>query len=436
MHRRALAPLGALVLVAGFAPGTAVAAESSESARAVDPLLLGLSIHVEGFRQESRDEAQFDRHVDAIMDFAQIANEAGAIATFEFSEVFMDGVIAWDSTVIEDLKALGQGTAVHADVGGQGDPTQAEMVEDLVRQRDKAKDLGVDVRHVSGTCSRGPWVEAVLEAGYQSNNGPVEYCALSLDESVLPEDWDLSGCTTPSVCHGALKVEDTLKVHPYLIDSSSDFIIPKDSGLVFMIGDSGSTAVCKAEEASDRCAGVGDDADLPFIKDVLDSYLELREPGKVAALSLSWSIGTIPDSGFVRDYFEVYRSSVEAGEAIWMSNGDIGQAVLDSYEEETSAPSAPREAKAGTVTDSKASVKWKKPSSTGSSGITSYQTRIKIKGKSWSDWESQEPDASGGWYTHKWTGLKSGKDYVVRIRAVNADGLKGDYAKVTFTTDG
>jgi len=295
--------------------------------RSDNPLLLGMSIHVEGYRDEATDEAQFIRHVNGITSFAEIAADHGAILTFEFSEVFLDAVAEWDSNVIDDLKAMGHGTGVHADVGGQGDPTLAELVEDLERQRNKAKALGVDVRHVSGVCSRGPWVEAVIEAGYQSNNGPVEFCALSLDPDVVPSDWDLSGCTNPSVCHGQLKVDQDLLVHPYFIDSSSDFIIPKESGLVFIIGDSGSTAPCKAEPEGARC--VGNSADIPYIEATLDEYLDARDPDRIAVLSVTWSIGTIPDEAFVDQVFSVYDEAVARGEAQWMSNGDIGQAVID-----------------------------------------------------------------------------------------------------------
>lgn len=291
-------------------------------------LLLGLSIHVEGFQGEARDQDLFDRHVDAILSFAEVANRHGAIVTFEFSEVFMDAVTNFRSSVIDDLKSLGQATAVHADVGGQGDPSLQEMVRDLTRQRRKADGLGVDTRHVSGVCSRGPWVEAVIEAGYISNNGPVKYCALSLDESVRPADWDLSRCTTPSVCHDQLKVDNDLIVHPYFIDSSTDFIVPKESGLVFMIGDSGSTAICKAENGEGKC--VGDDDDIPFVQATLDHYLQSRDPAKIAVLSMSWSIGGVPTPEFVESYFSVYDDEVASGRAVWMSNGDIGQLILDS----------------------------------------------------------------------------------------------------------
>ena len=315
--------------LAQSAPITEVAPHSSP--RGDNPLLLGMSIHVEGFQQEARDEDQFDRHVEAITSFAEIAADHGAILTMEFSAVFLDAVVKWNSNVIDDLKSMGHGTAVHADVGGQGEPTLDEMVEDLERQRAKAEPLGVDLRHVSGVCSKGPWVEAVIAAGYQSNNGPVEYCALSLDPSVVPSDWDLSGCTNPSVCHGQLKVDQDLIVHPYFIDSSSDFIIPKDSGLVFIIGDSGSTAPCKAEAEGERC--VGNSADIPYIEETLQEYLDARDPDRVAVLSLTWSIGTIPNDAFVDEVFSVYDDVVASGQAKWMSNGDIGQAVLNAAED-------------------------------------------------------------------------------------------------------
>lgn len=292
------------------------------------PLLLGLSIHVEGFQGEARDRDLFDRHVNAILSFAEIANRHGAIATFEFSEVFMDAVKNWQSTVIDELKALGQATAVHADVGGQGDPSLDEMVRDLTRQRRKAESLGIDTRHVSGVCSRGPWVEAVIQAGYVSNNGPVEYCALSLDPSLIPSDWDLTRCDTPATCHDQLKVDIDLIVHPYFVDSSSDFIEPKESGLVFMIGDSGSTAICKAEPEAGQC--VGDDDDIPFVQATLDQYLQSRDPAKIAVLSMSWSIGGVPTPEFVESYFSVYDDEVASGRAVWMSNGDIGQLIADS----------------------------------------------------------------------------------------------------------
>lgn len=391
-----------LLILTAWAVGTPVAQSAPitewaphASPRADNPLLLGMSIHVEGFQQEARDEDQFDRHVEAITSFAEIAADHGAILTMEFSEVFLDAAVKWDSTVIDELKSMGHGTAVHADVGGQGDPTLEEMVEDLERQRAKAEPLGVDLRHVSGVCSRGPWVEAVIAAGYQSNNGPVEYCALSLDEDVVPSDWDLSGCTTPSVCHGQLKVNQDLIVHPYFIDSSSDFIIPKESGLVFIIGDSGSTAPCKAEAEGERCAG--NSADIPYIEDTLQEYLDARDPDRVAVLSLTWSIGTIPDDAFVDDVFNVYDDVVASGQAKWMSNGDIGQAVIDAADAalvstetlitKVKETSSGKTKVTGTVTVASGSVKAVK-------GGT-VDIKVKKRGGSWKLMASGEAEKDG-----------------------------------------
>lgn len=287
------------------------------------PLKLSVSIHVEGFQKEARDQEQFNRHVDALLVTARAAHDGGAIFSFEFSDVFMDAVRKWNSTVIEDLKALGHGTGVHADVGGQGNPSQAEMVSQLSAMKRKAEALGVDTRHVSGVCSRGPWVEAVIEAGFQSTNGAVEYCALSLDP--IPADWDLSPCTDPSKCHGQLRVSDDLKIHPYFISSSKTFISPSTNGLVFMLGDSGSTVVCKAEESARTGKCVGKSDDLPLMQAVVDSFVAQRDPKRVASLSMSWSIGSIPDESFVREFVALFDPYVANGSAEWMSNGDVGE---------------------------------------------------------------------------------------------------------------
>jgi len=307
---------------------SAVASTSPIDESDAGPLYIGLSIHVEGWMEEAENEAMFDRHVAGLLKMAEIAGEHGAVFTFELSDVFLDAVIAWDSDVVDRLHALGHGTGVHADVGGRGDPAFEGLVAPLVRMRNKASSLGVDTRHVSGICSRGPWVEAAVEAGFQSTNGAVEYCATSLAADMVPDSWDLSGCTSPAACHGQLQVGADLRIHPYLVDTSTDFLAASESGLVLMIGNSGETVVCAAEgETGGGC--VGDDADLPFTATLLDEFLDGRDPIRVAALTMSWSVGSIPDEGFVMRFVVVFQAAVAAGDAVWASNGDIGQAALD-----------------------------------------------------------------------------------------------------------
>lgn len=278
--------------------------------------------------REDQDEAGFDNHVAALRSVADVATQHGAILTFEFSNTFLDGVMAWNSTIIDELRHMGHGTGVHADVGGQGVPSRVEMARQLTRIRGKAESLGVDTRHVSGVCSAGPWVDAVRDAGFQSVNGVVEYCALALDAAYVPSTWGLEQCVSPFACHGPLDVSDDILLYPYFADGSADFIVPKESGLVIMIGASGSTPICRAEGESGGCTGNADD--LPFIDQELQHYLDTRDSTRIANLSMSWSIGSVPDEDFANEFFSLFDVAVASGEAIWMSNGDIGQMVIDS----------------------------------------------------------------------------------------------------------
>ncbi len=306
-----------------FTPDSTLSDRRSDSG----PLYIGVSIHVEGWKDEDRNEAVFDRHVAGLLTMAEVAGDFGAVFTFEFSEVFMDGVIRWESDVIDRLDAFGHATGIHADVGGRGDSSFESLVAPLVRMRNKAASIGVDTRHVSGICSRGPWVEAALEAGFQSTNGAVEYCATSLDPEVVPDAWDLSGCTSPALCHGQLQVETDARIHPYLVDSSADFLTASESGLVLMIGNSGEAVDCAAELATGGGC-VGDAADLPFAEALLDEFLQGSDPSKVAALTMSWSVGSIPSAAFVEAFVRVFEGAVTRGEAEWAGNGEIGQIVL------------------------------------------------------------------------------------------------------------
>lgn len=291
------------------------------------PLYLGLSIHVEGWTDEAVNEAMFDRHVAGLLLMAEIAATHDAVLTFELSEVFIDAVVQWDSNVIDRLHELGHGTGVHADVGGRGNPTLEMLAAELARMRAKAGAIGAGTSHVSGVCSRGPWVEAVIAAGFTSVNGAVEYCATSLDPEAVPEGLDVDECRSPADCHGQLDVGMELRAHPYLVDSSADFLTPSDAGIVLMLGNSGEAVDCAAEQATGGGC-VGDAADLPFAADLLEEFLAARDPEQVASLTMSWSVGSIPSEAFVDSFLGVFDAAVASGEARWLANDDIAAVVL------------------------------------------------------------------------------------------------------------
>lgn len=291
-------------------------------------LLVGISVHVEGWTGEANDPATFARHRDAILSLARTASGAGAVLTFELSPSFIGGARAYDPDVVDELEALGHEVALHADVGGQGTPTLDEMVAALVSMRGALTALGADPTHVSGICSRGPWVEAALAAGFTSTSGAVAYCATSMDPALLAEDqaWVLD-CADPLACHGAAPVDEWHQWNPFMSDSSRDWMQADDpSGLVIVVGASGGGIPCPDGFAHDAPAGTSctpDDGDPAAVAAVLEEAIAARVAGETHALTFSWSIGTIPPEGYAEAVFAVFGAAVADGHAAWAGLGAI-----------------------------------------------------------------------------------------------------------------
>jgi hypothetical protein len=300
-------------------PGDAATTPAAEAAA----LMVGISVHVEGWTGEGSDPELFARHRDAILSLARTAADAGAVLTLELSPAFIAGAQAFDPEIVDDLRALGHEVALHADIGGQGTPSEAAMTLLLVTMRAELADLGADATHVSGICSRGPWVEAALAAGFTSTSGAVAYCATSMDPDLLTEDqaWVLD-CASPIACHAAPPVDEHHRWNPFMSDSSRDWMLADDpSGLVIVVGGAGGGIHCPAsveeEAGTARDACVPDDSDLPALAASLAAALAAREPGETHALTFSWSIGTVPSETFATEVFAVFADAVASGDAIW-----------------------------------------------------------------------------------------------------------------------
>lgn len=320
-------------------PGTSSPSTPATSAPATSlagptPLLLGISIHVEGWEDEAENKEKFLVHRRAVEQMAIEASEAGMILTFELSRSFMTATRIWEDDIIDVLVGHGQGIAVHADIGGRGNPTLNELVRPLREMRITLENLGAKTTHVSGICSRGPWIEAALEAGYTSTSGAVEYCLTSLDEENLPEGHqDIASCSSPSLCHGEPPMSVDQKLHPFLVDDSSDFLaeLPtarEADALLLIIGEAGHSVSCLAEHdgGGAGCSAASDD--LPFVAQSVEEYLlamstPIHSASQTAILSWSWSVGESPSEGFTTELAELIAPYVDSGQIQWVSMDDM-----------------------------------------------------------------------------------------------------------------
>jgi len=313
----------------------------------IQPLLIAISVHVEGWSQEARNQDMFGIHRDNLLGLAEEVAAGGGVLTFELSDVFMEAVAVWNDDILDQFVALGHSVAVHADAGGSGDPTLAALTETLTQKRQTLADLGIITEHVSGICSAGPWVEAALAAGFTSTNGGVAYCATSMDpELVAPQDQWVFECQSPADCHGAPPVSEDRRYHPFYVDSSTDWMVSEATeGLLVISSESGNSLACLDRTSpgeDDKC--IATEFDLEVVSDTLEEYLAARVPERTTALVYSWSIGNLPEPGFGTELVATFAETVSAGEAIWVGAGEIDEdpvaeetAIAETVVEETVA---------------------------------------------------------------------------------------------------
>ncbi|MDG1410520.1 MAG: hypothetical protein P8L46_07500 [Acidimicrobiales bacterium] len=294
----------------------------------IQPLLIAISVHVEGWSQEARNQDMFGIHRDNLLGLAEEVAAGGGVLTFELSDVFMEAVAVWNDDILDQFVALGHSVAVHADAGGSGAPTFAALTETLRQKRQTLADLGIVTEHVSGICSTGPWVEAALAAGFTSTNGGVAYCAASMaPELVAPQDQWVFECQSPADCHGAPPVSEDRRYHPFYVDSSTDWMVSEATeGLLVISSESGHSLACLDRSSpgeDDKC--IATEFDLEVVSDTLDEYLAARVPQRTTALVYSWSIGNLPEPGFGAELVATFAETVSAGEAIWVGAGEIDE---------------------------------------------------------------------------------------------------------------
>ena len=76
---------------------------------------------------------------------------------------------------------------------------------------------------------------------------------------------------------------------------------------------------------------------------------------------------------------------------------------------------------------------WQAPGRTGGARTTHYQTRIRSKGGTWSNWTTQQRIAGRPWQSHAFRGLEQGQAYAVQIRGQNTAGT-GQTVLTSFVT--
>ncbi|HQY86393.1 MAG TPA: hypothetical protein PLN29_15430, partial [Ilumatobacteraceae bacterium] len=249
-----------------------------------DILQLALTIHVEGYNDEARDQSEFDAHLAVLERLSDLAVAYDVILNFELSTTFVQAVDRWGSMFIEEMTAIGHNISQHSGDQSTEGLTGEARVRELVRQRAAIEAHGVQLNYLSGACSADDdWVESAVAAGFSAATGNVEFCLQSLDDATLPDgmEW-IHKCRNQSVCHDPLHVETARVLHPWTTSSSATWLVDDPAGdLVIIISDETDGFVAMSQTG---------DADLTLSlqqwTSMIDGYLAVAVAGQVNVVNM------------------------------------------------------------------------------------------------------------------------------------------------------
>jgi hypothetical protein len=273
-------------------------------------LYIGLMIHLEGYDKEAEDREAFKRHAGYARNLAEVLERYGAKGTFEASPEFIEACRRWDDNVMKELSDRGHGVGVHADVGGNPNValTQEDFAATIADFKKNMSSLGVNVRHVSGICSKMDWVQAAIDAGYKFTTGTIAYCVMSLPAVKRPAEY--RNCKNPAACHDAYPATTEERLHPWRTSDGSNWLEDDPDGkLVIMTESGGLKYMDGIEEYSEQ--------DITQYIKAMEEAMNYTEKGKLNVFYVSWSLGAVPDEQLMEKWLKAIQPYVESGKVRW-----------------------------------------------------------------------------------------------------------------------
>ena len=294
-----------------------------------DTLYMGMSIHVEGWK-ETNNTIKYKNHAAEIDEFAAIFEEYNMPLTLELrpDEFVVGSINAEDSDFILELAERGHDIQVHADLGPKFSVLKP-FIQTLKEYKGIINSVGIEVNGVSGVCAELDWVTAVKKSGFKFVTGVVEYCMKSLEE--LPEGYeDIADCDNPVLCHARPMASNLdFSMHPLRPISATNWITDggaKDMPVIFIGGNLGEIK-CLSEGEYGKCDFDIDDVDI--IKTRIDEALENLDPARINTLNMTISIGKSPDENFIRELLDLIKTYVNEGNVEWIKMSEQYERFLE-----------------------------------------------------------------------------------------------------------
>lgn len=285
--------------------------------------------HLESASPVDRDEALYDRQVDALQGAMDLFDGYGARLTVEAGDTFAKAEQTWGRGLLAGAVARGHGVGTHADYGK--DITRWDKLATRMRASKQRIDalVGADAnRGISGGTGPADWVRAAAAAGFDYVSGLTGYAYLSMPLSARPSGWTDSYIRTVA-WHDPVPVDLARRVHPMRLGDARDFVDDAPGRLWVVAGGMGVLSSLGEQDYGCGAACGLDAADVDALDAAIGEALAARDPDRVAVVQVHVPLRlyTEEDRPLLEATLAAIGRRVDAGELQWAVGRDVWAAV-------------------------------------------------------------------------------------------------------------
>ena len=304
------------------------------------PLFMTTMTHMEGNFTDDRDQGVFLRHVEELRYGMDLADEYGAILTFESEKPFARANALWNLNIMAEIRDRGFGVGTHCDIGFNEPPMAVGKFAAMFVENKSLVDALIGAENNLG-CSGGgsvnDWALAASQAGFKYLDGIVSMHYLSMPMENRPGlEW-----TDEFVRNGHFHLNSPVdlyqRIYPFEVANAQDFLPDENPVIVISSGELGLFSAM-AEKGREYGGGpilhddeyTFDNADVDALVQKILEVDQNRDRKRIAKLCVYLPANAyVPENDEVlRYFFEQMQILANQGVITWATQKQVYEAYV------------------------------------------------------------------------------------------------------------
>lgn len=324
-----------IILIAGIFSGYLLSKPDDKiKVAALKPLYLTSMTHLENGWDVDTNKIFFEEVVTQMRYGMDLAEQYGAILTFESGESFAKANINFNDNVMRESLNRGHGVGTHVDLLAKQKMSNEEAIKIVKEHRDLVSALVGEENNssCSGVSAKSDWYVAAKEAGCELVDGVVGFSYLSMPIKNRPEGWT-DAVILDEKFHYPAPIGDS-RFYPFWISDSQDFVADENGDLLLSSGETFSLAMWGEADGRNNnrpecnCPLAMKDV-VAVVSDIKD-FAAIRDTSKIAKYNIYLPADLfVPQNEIIlKTFFSEMQKLEDQGIFEWASQKKVYEAML------------------------------------------------------------------------------------------------------------